>query len=225
MAKKVQIEQSWHRLLKKEFEKPYFSDLRSFLIKEYKAKTIYPQGSNIFNAFNSTPADKVKAVIIGQDPYHGEGQAHGLCFSVVDGVKSPPSLMNIFKEIEADVGLKAPKTGCLQSWANQGVLMLNSVLTVEAGKANSHRKIGWERFTAKAIEKISDFSSSIVFLLWGRSAQNKEELIRTDKHLVLKAAHPSPLSAYNGFFGCRHFSKTNDYLTQNNKTPIDWSVK
>ena len=222
MNKKVSIEKSWHNLLKDEFDKDYFTQIRVQVRREYKEKTIYPKGKDIFNAFNLTPVDDVKVVIIGQDPYHGANQAHGLCFSVAGEVALPPSLKNIYKEISSDLNIETPKTGNLEKWARQGVLLLNNVLTVEEGKANSHKEIGWEIFTAKAIEKLSIIRKDLVFLLWGNSAQKKQELINHDNHLVLTAAHPSPLSAYNGFFGNKHFSKTNSYLKKNNIGVINW---
>jgi len=224
MDRKVKIEDSWHLLLSEEFKKPYFNQIREFIRCEYQKHTIYPKGSDIFRAFNLTPLDSVKGVIIGQDPYHGPGHAHGLCFSLKPGIDTPPSLKNIYKEINSDLGIEVPKTGYLQRWAEQGVLMLNNVLTVRKGKPNSHKNSGWEIFTAKVIEKISREKEGIVFFLWGNSAQKKENLIDSRKHLVLKAPHPSPLSAYNGFFGCRHFSKSNNYLISKNKKPIDWKV-
>ena len=224
ISKTVSIEKSWHSALIQEFNKPYFTKIRNYIREEYKVKTIYPPAKDIFRAFDSTPFDKVKVVIIGQDPYHGEGQAHGLCFSVNDNTDIPPSLRNIFKEIEEDLGIPLPTTGNLQNWANQGVLLLNNVLTVEKGKAHSHKGVGWEEFTAKAIQKLSSDRHGLVFLLWGNSAQEKETLIDLDRHLVLKSVHPSPLSAYNGFFGCKHFSQTNKYLEVTNKKPIDWSL-
>ena len=224
MSSIVKIEQSWHDLLCGEFDKPYFVRMQKFIRSEYRKGDVYPPGEEIFNAFNSTPVSKVKAVMIGQDPYHGAGQAHGLCFSVKQGVPTPPSLKNIYKEIESDLGIRTPQTGCLQRWADQGVLMLNNVLTVRKGEPNSHKNAGWEVFTAKVVEKISESREGLVFFLWGNSAQKKESLIDGNKHLLLKAVHPSPLSAYNGFFGCRHFSKSNSYLLANNKKPIDWSL-
>ena len=224
MNKKVSIEKSWYNLLKDEFDKPYFIQIRTQVREEYREKMIYPKGKDIFNAFNLTPVEDVKVVIIGQDPYHGPNQAHGLCFSVQDGVALPPSLKNIYKEINNDLNIELSKTGNLEKWAGQGVLLLNNVLTVEAGKANSHKENGWEIFTAKTIEMLSEFREGIVFLLWGNSAQKKEALINQSNHLVLSAAHPSPLSAYSGFFGCRHFSKANSYLKEIGKTPIDWRV-
>jgi len=222
--KKVDIEESWFNLLDNEFEKPYFISIRNFLRVEYKNKTIYPHPSNIFNAFNSSPINSIKAVIIGQDPYHGVGQAHGLCFSVPTDMPIPPSLKNIYKELSEDLNIDSPNHGNLSSWANQGVFLLNSVLTVEDGKANSHKNIGWEKFTEEVISKLSKETSGIVFVLWGKQAQEKEEFIDGSKHLILKAAHPSPLSAYNGFFGCRHFSKINNYLHSQNKEKIDWEL-
>ena len=222
--KKVKIEDSWHDLLEEEFDKAYFLEIKEFVKNEYETKTIYPHPKHILNAFNSTPVNNAKVVILGQDPYHGPNQAHGLCFSVLKDVKKPPSLINIFKEIANDLGLNIPSHGNLQSWADQGVLLTNSTLTVQKGKANSHKSIGWDTFTDKAIEKISSERENLVFLLWGSYAHKKEELIDKGKHLILKAPHPSPLSAYNGFFGCKHFSKTNDYLIKNNITPIDWSI-
>ena len=213
MKKPITIEDSWFGLLENEFEKEYFISLREFITDEYKSKTIYPPPKLIFNAFNSTPVKDVKVVVIGQDPYHGEKQAHGLCFSVPDGIKHPPSLVNIFKELKSDTGKEIPLSGNLHNWANQGVLLLNSTLTVIANKANSHKDSKWSTFTDKAIEALSNDRKNIVFLLWGSYAHKKEELINiNNNHLILKAVHPSPLSAYNGFFGCKHFSKTNDYL-------------
>ena len=222
----VQIHPSWEIILKDEFSKPYFQQIVTF-IKTDKAlnKKIYPPGSLIFNAFNHTPFDKVKVVILGQDPYHGEGQAHGLSFSVPAGIKPPPSLVNIFKEIENDIGIEMPVGyGNLTKWADQGVLLLNSALTVRAGEAFSHSKYGWAEFTDAVISKISDMKENIVFLLWGKFAQDKQQLIDENKHLVLKAAHPSPFSADKGFFGCKHFSKTNMYLMQAGEQPIDWKL-
>ena len=222
--KKVNIEESWYNMLEDEFKKPYFHSLRLKLRELYKTKEIYPHPSNIFNAFNMTPFDKIKVVIIGQDPYHGPGQAHGLCFSVNEKIKIPPSLQNIFKELNNDLGLDIPSSGNLTKWAGQGILLLNNVLTVERGLANSHKNIGWEEFTKSTISLISDHLSNIVFILWGKQAQEKEPLIDQSKHLILKAAHPSPLSAYNGFYGCNHFSKTNRYLRESLKDEIDWNL-
>lgn len=208
-----------------EFSKAYFTGIVDFL-KAEKAlkKTIYPPGSLIFNAFAQTPFDKVKVVILGQDPYHGPGQAMGLSFSVPDGIPPPPSLQNIFKELHSDIGMPVPKTGDLTPWAKQGVLLLNASLTVRANEANSHSKIGWTVFTDAVIKKISGEKSGVVFLLWGRFAQEKQSLIDASKHHVLKAAHPSPLSAHNGFFGCKHFSKTNELLIKEGEQPIDWMI-
>ena len=220
--KKVDIEESWYSLLEGEFSKDYFYKIRSFIKQEYKNKRIFPPPKLIFNAFNLTPVNKVKVIIIGQDPYHGEGQAHGLAFSVPNDIKIPPSLLNIYKELKEDVNKEIPIDGFLQDWAKQGVLLLNSVLTVESGKANSHKNIGWERFTESVIEKISIKKNKLVFLLWGNYAHKKEKFIDSNKHLVLKSVHPSPLSAYNGFFGCKHFSKTNKYLKENNIGVINW---
>lgn len=222
----VNIEPSWKNELKEEFGKPYFEQVVHFLKAEKAAgKTIYPPGRQIFNAFEFTPFDKVKVVIIGQDPYHNPGQAHGLCFSVPDGVQPPPSLINIFKEIHEDLGIPMPATGNLEKWAKQGVLLLNAALTVEANKPMSHSSAGWHHFTDEVIRHVSRDKEHVVFILWGRFAQNKEALIDTAKHKVLKAAHPSPLSAHNGFFGCRHFSKTNAWLREMGEKPIDWALQ
>ncbi len=224
-ASNVQIEESWKHVLNDEFEKPYFSELRRFLQAEKAlGKTIYPPGSLIFNAFNSTPFDKVRVVILGQDPYHGAGQAHGLCFSVQHGVKPPPSLVNMYKELKDDVGFSIPTHGCLQKWTEQGVFLLNAILTVEANQPASHQKKGWEEFTNAVIQKLSKEKNGLIFILWGNFAQQKSVLIDETKHTILKAAHPSPFSAYNGFFGCKHFSKTNELLTQRGETPIDWQL-
>ena len=219
-----QIESSWKDLLMDEFKASYFSSLKEFLLEEKKSYKIYPPGKEIFNAFNHTPFDNVKVVILGQDPYHGAGQAHGLCFSVAQGVKPPPSLVNIFKELNSDVGIKIPDHGNLTKWAEQGVLLLNATLTVRANQAGSHQGRGWENFTDAVIKQISKNKSGVVFLLWGRYAQAKESLIDLDNHFVLKAAHPSPFSAFNGFFGCKHFSKTNNILRKQSLTPIDWQI-
>ena len=219
--KKVQIEDSWHNLLENEFNKDYFSKIIIFVKEAYKNKNIFPPPSMIFNAFNLTPIKKVKVVIIGQDPYHGEGQAHGLSFSVPKGIKVPPSLLNIYKELKEDINKKIPNDGCLENWATQGVLLLNSVLTVESGKPNSHKNIGWEKFT-EAIISILSKKKNIVFLLWGNYAHKKEDFIDSNNNLILKASHPSPLSAYAGFFGCKHFSKTNNYLKKMNIKEIEW---
>jgi uracil-DNA glycosylase len=218
------IEQGWKTVLMDQFQSPYFGTLKEFLVEEKKRYTIYPPGRLIFNAFQRTPFDRVKVVILGQDPYHGKGQAHGLCFSVPQGIPKPPSLVNIFKELHSDLGIPLPEHGNLEKWADQGVLLINATLTVRDSQAGSHQNRGWETFTNRVIEVVSKEKSGVVFLLWGRFAQAKESLIDTNKHLVLKAAHPSPLSAYNGFFGCRHFSKTNLYLEQLGKTGIDWTL-
>lgn len=221
----VQIESSWKAVLKKEFNADYFQQLANHLRTEKELKkTIYPPGPLIFNAYNSTPFEQVKVVIIGQDPYHGPEQAHGLSFSVPDGVPPPPSLQNIFKELESDLGLRRPNHGNLTHWANQGVFLLNASLTVRAGEAMSHAQIGWAQFTDATIHALASKRSHLVFLLWGKFAQEKAKYIDAQKHLVLKAAHPSPLSAHNGFLGCRHFSQTNAYLVANRIQPIDWSL-
>jgi uracil-DNA glycosylase len=221
----VKIEESWKKVLQAEFSKSYFENIVAFL-KTEKAqnKTIYPPGSLIFNAFDKTPFTRLKVVLLGQDPYHGAGQAMGLSFSVPKGVRQPPSLMNIFKELHDDVGVPLPLTGDLTPWATQGVMLLNAALTVRAGEPNSHAKIGWHQFTDAVIKKVSDEKEGIIFLLWGSFAHQKQELIDQTKHHVLKAAHPSPYSADKGFFGCRHFSKTNSYLVQQKQDPIDWAL-
>lgn len=218
----VQIETSWKEKLADEFEKPYFKELTDFVRQEYKIQVCYPPGNLIFNAFNLCPFDQVKVVIIGQDPYHGPGQAHGLCFSVNDGIPFPPSLQNIFKEIQADLGKEVPATGNLTRWAQQGVLLLNATLTVRAHQAASHQRHGWEEFTDAVIRKLSQERDHLVFILWGAYAQKKGAVIDRERHLVLTSAHPSPLSAYHGFFGNKHFSLTNAYLEQYGKTPINW---
>ncbi|HOU95130.1 MAG TPA: uracil-DNA glycosylase [Bacteroidales bacterium] len=218
----VKIEESWKKRLAGEFEKEYFIELTEFIREEYRTKTIYPPGSLIFNAFNLCPFDRVKAVIIGQDPYHGPGQAHGLCFSVRDGVPLPPSLINIFKEIELDLGIPFPSSGNLERWARQGVLLLNAILTVRANQAGSHQGRGWEQFTDAAIRILNNEKNNLVFFLWGAYAQKKGENINKTKHLVLESVHPSPLSAERGFFGNRHFSKCNKYLAENGIEPIKW---
>jgi uracil-DNA glycosylase len=221
----IALDTSWLRYLQTEFDSPYMQQLRDFLLAEKKAgKIIYPEFKNIFNAFNTTPLDKVKVVILGQDPYHGPHQAHGLCFSVNRGVSVPPSLVNIFKEIQSDMGISIPNHGCLQAWANQGVLLLNATLTVEQAKAGSHQGRGWEQLTDSAIAVVSEQCTGVVFMLWGSYAQKKADMINEKKHLILRAPHPSPLSAYRGFMGCRHFSKANAYLEKNGKLSIDWSV-
>lgn len=218
----VQIENSWKERLADEFEKPYFKELTDFVRQEYKTQVCYPPGGLIFNAFNLCPFDQVKVVIIGQDPYHGPGQAHGLCFSVNDGIPFPPSLQNIFKEIQADLGKEVPVSGNLTRWAEQGVLLLNATLTVRAHQAASHQRHGWEVFTDAVIRKLSQERDHLVFILWGAYAQKKGAVIDRERHLVLTSAHPSPLSAYHGFFGNKHFSLTNAYLEQYGKTPINW---
>jgi len=218
----VKIEESWKSKLSEEFEKDYFKKLTDFVKEEYRTKTIYPPGSLIFNAFNLCPFSKVKAVIIGQDPYHGPGQAHGLCFSVLDGVTFPPSLINIFKEIESDLGIPVPKSGNLERWARQGVLLMNAILTVRANQAASHQRKGWEEFTDSVIRILNSEKNNLVFFLWGAYAQKKGESIDKSRHLVLESVHPSPLSASRGFFGNRHFSRCNEYLMQNGIEPVLW---
>lgn len=218
----VKIEESWKQTLANEFEKPYFANLIQFVKSEYAAGTVYPEGKNIFNAFNLCPLPNVKVVIIGQDPYHEPRQAHGLCFSVQDGVEFPPSLQNIFKEIESDLGTPVPQSGNLERWARQGVFLLNSILTVRAHQAASHANKGWETFTDEVIKQISDKTENVVFMLWGNYAKVKGKVIDTKKHLILNTVHPSPLSVYRGFFGCKHFSRANQYLTEHGKTPINW---
>lgn len=218
----VKIHESWKTVLNDEFEKSYFKILSEFVRAEYLSTKIFPPARLIFNAFNLCPFDEVKVVILGQDPYHGVGQAEGLCFSVPDQVPMPPSLQNIYKEIAADVGGAAPPSGNLANWARQGVLLLNATLTVRVNSAGSHQGQGWEIFTDAVIQKISQTKKNVVFLLWGNYAKNKRELIDQSKHLVLTAAHPSPFSAANGFFGCRHFSQTNQYLADTGQTPIRW---
>ncbi|MCX7553912.1 uracil-DNA glycosylase [Marinicella sp. S1101] len=219
-----QIDASWLQHLETEFQQPYIQDLKAFLLEQKQAgKVIFPPGSLIFNALNSTPLDQVKVVILGQDPYHGPGQAHGLSFSVPDEVKIPPSLRNIFKELAEDLGV-INHTGNLQSWANQGVLLLNSVLTVEQAQAGSHQGRGWERFTDRIIHVINEQRKQVVFMLWGSYAQKKGAHIDTDQHLILKAPHPSPLSAHRGFLGCQHFSKCNEFLKSQKKSPINWQI-
>ena len=221
----IQMHESWKTALKAEFEKPYFAELKRFLQAEKAAgKTIYPPGSLIFNAFNSTSFDQVRIVILGQDPYHGPGQAHGLCFSVQHGVKPPPSLVNIYKELQSDVGITLPTHGCLQSWTTQGVFLLNAILTVEANKPASHQKRGWEEFTNAAIQQLSLQREGLIFMLWGNFAQQKAALIDDRKHTILKAPHPSPFSAHTGFLGCGHFSKANAILTARGEAAINWQV-
>ncbi|HEY0261425.1 MAG TPA: uracil-DNA glycosylase [Chitinophagales bacterium] len=222
----VQIEESWKQVLAPEFEKEYFQNIKQFILSEKaKGKTIYPPGSLIFNAFDRIPFDKLKVVILGQDPYHGAGQAHGLSFSVPLGVAPPPSLKNIYKELQTDIpNFQIPNNGNLEKWASQGIFLLNAFLTVNASEPASHQNAGWEHFTDAVIKMLSDKREHLVFLLWGNFAQKKAALIDEKKHLILKAAHPSPFSAHSGFFGCKHFSKTNAYLAQNGITPIDWSL-
>jgi uracil-DNA glycosylase len=218
------IEAGWKSILLDQFQSPYFRTLKEFLVEEKKNYTLYPPGRLIFNAFQRTPFDQVKVVILGQDPYHGKGQAHGLCFSVPQGIPKPPSLVNIFKELQADLSIAIPEHGTLDKWADQGVLLINATLTVRDSQAGSHQKHGWETFTNRVIEVVSQEKNGVVFLLWGRFAQAKESLIDSSKHLILKSAHPSPLSAYNGFFGCKHFSLTNDYLEKQGNSGIDWAL-
>jgi uracil-DNA glycosylase len=225
MSENVNIDPSWGKILAPEFEQPYFAAIKEFILAEkQKGKRIYPPGPQIFNAFNLTPFDQVKVVILGQDPYHGEGQAHGLSFSVPAGIKPPPSLVNIFKEIKSDLSIDPPGHGNLEAWATQGVLLLNAVLTVNDSEAASHKNAGWEKFTDAVIKTISDHRDNIVFILWGRFAQNKEILIDKSKHLIIKSAHPSPFSADAGFFGSRPFSKTNTYLKTHRIKEIDWKL-
>ena len=218
----VKIDASWKKVLQDEFEKPYFAQLTSFVRNEYKTKKIFPPGNMIFSAFDHCPFDKVKVVIIGQDPYHNDGQAHGLCFSVNTGVDFPPSLINIFKEIERDLGKPTPTSGNLERWAEQGVLLLNATLTVQAHSAGSHQGRGWETFTDAVIRKVAEEKVHVVFMLWGNYAQQKGAVVDGQKHLVLKSVHPSPLSAYRGFIGCGHFSTANNYLISNGLNPINW---
>lgn len=219
----VKIEESWQHQLQDEFNKPYFQSLTQFVREAYQEGPCYPPGGQIFNAFNRCPWNDVRVVILGQDPYHGPGQANGLCFSVNDGVSMPPSLLNIFKEIKEDIGTPLPSTGNLERWANQGVLMLNATLTVSHAQAGSHQRRGWETFTDTVIQKINEEKEQIVFMLWGKYAQDKGRLINIDKHFVLKAKHPSPLSAnFGGWFGCKHFSQANQYLSSRGVTPIQW---
>ncbi len=219
---KVNIEDSWRKLLKEEFEKDYFKDLVSFVKEEYQSQTVFPPGSQIFQAFDRTPLQQVKVVILGQDPYHGQDQAHGLCFSVNEGKKFPRSLLNIFKELKADLGMEIPPHGDLSRWADQGVLLLNATLTVRASLPGSHQKKGWEEFTNAVIKNLSEIHEGLVFVLWGAYAQKKGELIDTQRHLVLKSAHPSPFSAERGFFGNSHFSKVNNYLKEKGVAEIEW---
>ncbi len=220
----VNIGNSWDRVLQGEFDKEYYLKLREFLKAEYGSRVIYPDMYHIFNALKFTPYEKVKAVILGQDPYHQPGQAHGLCFSVQKGVRTPPSLVNIYKELESDLGIKPPGHGNLESWANNGVLLLNTVLTVRRSSANSHAGKGWEIFTDRVIELLNARPEPMVFILWGKNAKNKEELITNPAHYILKGAHPSPYSANNGFFGGRYFSRANEFLISTGQDPIDWSI-
>ncbi|MBO5188497.1 MAG: uracil-DNA glycosylase [Alistipes sp.] len=218
----VKIASDWKALLQEEFEKPYFEELIRFVKEEYATRRIYPRGSNIFRAFDKCPVDKLKVVIIGQDPYHGPGQAHGLCFSVADGVPHPPSLQNIFKEVAADIGTPIPASGNLDRWAEQGVLLLNAVLTVREHEAASHAGRGWEQFTDAVVRAINERKQGVVYLLWGSYAQKKGAIADPARNCILKAVHPSPLSVYRGFFGCRHFSRANEYLVAQGQTPIQW---
>lgn len=223
--KSIDLHPSWLAYLAPQFELPYMRQLKQFLLEQKQAeKVIYPESKNIFNAFNSTPLDQVKVVILGQDPYHGPGQAHGLCFSVKPGIPAPPSLQNIYKEIHRDLQLPIPRHGFLQAWANQGVFLLNATLTVEQGRAGAHQGMGWEQFTDSAIQLVNEQREGVVFLLWGSYAQKKAQLIDSRKHLILRAPHPSPLSAYRGFMGCGHFSQANEYLLRQGETPIDWRL-
>ena len=220
----VNIGNDWDGILASEFSSPYYRELREFLKEEYRTRRIYPGMYDIFNALKTTPFSRVKCVILGQDPYHGEGQAHGLAFSVKKGVEAPPSLKNIFKELSDDVGIATPAHGCLESWAKQGVFLLNTALTVRKGQPLSHRGKGWETFTDHVMSILSKREKPMVFLLWGSNARSKKPLIDRTKHLVLEAPHPSPLSAFAGFFGCKHFSKANEFLVKQGETPVDWSI-
>lgn len=218
------FENSWQELLQEEMEKPYYKTLREFLIDEYNTKTIYPDKHSIFNALHLTDYHDVKAVILGQDPYHGPGQAHGLCFSVKPGITPPPSLVNIYKELKDDLGYEIPKHGYLEKWAREGVLLLNAVLTVRAGQANSHRNKGWETFTDRVIQLLNEREKPMVFILWGSQAQGKESMINKDRHFIIKSPHPSPLAAYRGFFGSKPFTRTNQFLVSNGVGSIDWKL-
>lgn len=221
----IKLEETWKFALEEEFDSPYMADLKKFLVAEKQAgKQIFPKGAEYFRALDLTPLDEVKVVILGQDPYHGAGQAHGLCFSVQPGVRTPPSLVNIYKEMQADLGIAPAKHGFLEHWAEQGVLLLNSVLTVEEGKAAAHQGQGWEKFTDAVIRTVNDECDGVVFILWGAYAQKKAAFVDQERHLVLKSAHPSPLSAHNGFLGSRPFSKTNEYLQSIGKDPVDWQL-
>ena len=219
------INNDWLEALKDEFHKPYYKQLFATVNQEYKTRLIFPPADDIFNAFHLTPLHKVKAVILGQDPYHNHGQAHGLCFSVKKGVNVPPSLVNIYQELHDDLGCEIPNNGYLKKWADQGVLLLNTVLTVRAHQANSHRGMGWEKFTDAVIQAVNAQDRPIVCFLWGRPAQNKASMLTNPKHLVLKAPHPSPLSAYRGFFGCKHFSQANNFLKEHGVEPVDWQIE
>ncbi len=218
------ISNDWKEVFQAEYAKPYYKDLFQFVNREYQTGVVFPPGEDIFNAFHLTPLHEVKVVILGQDPYHGDGQAHGLCFSVNKGIDIPPSLVNIYKELQADLGCSIPSHGNLTSWAQQGVLLLNTVLTVRAHQAFSHRDHGWEQFTDAAIRALDAQDRPIVFMLWGRPAREKKKLLHNPAHLILEAAHPSPLSAYSGFFGCRHFSRCNQFLEEHGETPINWQI-
>lgn len=223
MSDSIRLEPSWKELLGDEFAKPYFTAIKQTLLDERNnSKIIYPPFEQLFAAFDHTPVHQVKVVILGQDPYHGAGQAHGLCFSVNDGVKIPPSLVNIFKEVQADTGVAIPQSGNLTRWANQGVLLLNAILSVRQSEPGSHKDLGWQQFTDEVIKRVSSHCNHVAFLLWGNFARSKKELIDTSKHLVLEAAHPSPFSAYNGFMGCKHFSQANQFLAQHGIAGINW---
>lgn len=219
------LKNDWKNYLNSEFQKDYYIKLKEFLANEYNSKVIYPSSYDVFNALNFTPYEKVKVVILGQDPYHGPNQAHGLSFSVNPGIKTPPSLVNIYKELHTDLGCSIPNNGYLKKWADQGVLLLNTVLTVRAGEANSHKGIGWEFFTTKVIEVLNEKDTPIVFILWGNNAISKAKLITNPKHFIIKSVHPSPLSASRGFFGSKPFSKTNEFLISTNQKPIDWQIE
>ncbi len=224
MIELQEIDSQWQEALKEEFQKDYYHELMAKVSEAYESNQVFPPANEVFNALNLTPLSQVKAVIIGQDPYHDVGQAHGLCFSVKPGVKVPPSLVNIYKELHDDLGCSIPEDGYLVKWATQGVLMLNTVLTVNAHVANSHKGYGWEKFTDAIISKVNEEDRPIVFLLWGAPAQKKKKLLNNPKHLILEAPHPSPLSVYRGFWGCKHFSKTNEFLVKNGIEPIDWQL-
>ena len=224
MIKLQEIDSQWQEALKEEFQKDYYLELMAKVSEAYENNQVFPPANEVFNALNLTPLSQVKAVIIGQDPYHDVGQAHGLCFSVKPGVKVPPSLVNIYKELHDDLGCNIPEDGYLVKWATQGVLMLNTVLTVNAHEPNSHKGYGWEKFTDAIISKVNEEDRPIAFLLWGAPAQKKKKLLNNPKHLILEAPHPSPLSVYRGFWGCKHFSKTNDFLVNNGIEPIDWQL-